>query len=139
VIVRIGEQQVAAPQDAAQIIGRQEVGKSIPIVVMRGDEEQTVEVVLADRHEFLFDDDQDARDERGADFQGRAGFGEFRGGDVPEHAMMLEQHRRFAEQHERMERMLFELHAEVKQLRQDLKLQPQGQQQQQAQPQNRVE
>lgn len=123
-IVRVGDQQVTSAEQASQLIGQQKVGQAVPFVVRRGDQEVTVEVVLGNRSDFLFDEQPDSGVQ--GQQQGRAGYGDF-SGDIPEHAMMLEQHRRFAEQHERMERMLYELKEEVRQLRQDLGQQKQNQ------------
>ncbi|MEX0704516.1 MAG: PDZ domain-containing protein [Planctomycetales bacterium] len=124
VIVRIADQEVTSADAAARLISQQQVGKAVPIAVRRGEQEQTIEVVLANRSDFFFEEDQPRQNGAFQDQQqqGRAHFGDFQSGTVPEHAMMLEQHRRFAEQHERMERMLAELQEEVRQLRQDLKL-----------------
>lgn len=125
-IVRIADEQVSSSDQISQLIARQKIGESVPVVVRRGDQEVTIEVVLADRSDFFFD--QDEFGQEGAfhgqqSQQGRqSGFGDFQSSMVPEHAMMLEQHRRFAEQNERTHQLLHELQEEVQKLRKDLNL-----------------
>jgi hypothetical protein len=57
----------------------------------------------------------------GGQFTGQEGEDQDDFGSVPDHAMMLEQNRRFAEQHERLEKLILELKDEVRQLRDELR------------------
>jgi predicted metalloprotease with PDZ domain len=113
VIVKINDQSISTPEQAADAIRGLTVTEPAEITVRREDEEITVTLQPGDRQNFAGADIYPpVGDDDGADFDERM--------DIPDHAMMLEQHRRFAEQHERIEQMIQELTDEVRQLRAEL-------------------
>jgi predicted metalloprotease with PDZ domain len=113
VIVKINDQSISTPEEAAQAIRSLTVTEPAEITLRREDEEVTATLQPGDRQNFAGADIYPpSGDDDGADFDERM--------DIPEHAMMLEQHRRLAEQHERIEQMIQELTDEVRQLRAEL-------------------
>jgi predicted metalloprotease with PDZ domain len=113
VIVKINDQSISTPEEAAEAIRGLTVTEPAEITVRREDEEIRVTLQPGDRQNFAGADIYPpSGDDDGAYFDERM--------DIPEHAMMLEQHRRLAEQHERIEQMIQELTDEVRQLRAEL-------------------
>lgn len=112
VIVSIGGQQVAAPNDVVNIIESAEPGDELNLVIRRDGQEQEQTVHLGRRSEFL-----------GSMFRGGGTPSAFQDFGIPESSMMLEQHRRLAEQHERIEQLLREVQNELRQLREELRQQ----------------
>jgi hypothetical protein len=121
IIARVEDQQVSRAEDLVDAIERQEPGEQVELTVIRGEDqdqqEEPLDVTLGDRSAFF-----------GDQFPQQGGQGQFGGGQfndfdefsVPEHAMMLEQHRHLASQHQRIERLLLELREEVQSLRQEV-------------------
>lgn len=108
-------------EDSAELIGlvqQAEVGKTMNFMVLRGDQEMKVPVVLASRGSFLVsqrfesqgDEGQYAQNSQNSDFD-----------DLPPYAMQMEHDRRMAEQHQRIEEEIRLLREEIKQLREQLK------------------
>lgn len=114
VIVKIEQQAVSTPAEAAEAIRKLSLDQPVEMTVRREGEELTVSLQPLDRQRFGgIDIAPPSGDDDFADFDERL--------DVPEHAMMLEQHRRLAEQHERIEHMIQTLTDEVRQLRAEVK------------------
>lgn len=137
VIKRVGEHQITAPEQVAKVLEGMKPAAKVDFIILRNGEEQTIAVVLGSRNSFFYQQRNLAQQGQQDQFQQGFDpqFGQFpdqnsdqqeRGfrGDpddeIPEHAMMLEQHRRVCEQNQRLEGLVRELMDEVKQLRQDV-------------------
>ncbi|MBW3540084.1 MAG: PDZ domain-containing protein [Planctomycetes bacterium] len=109
VILSLDGKAVEAPQQLSEMIESRKPGDEVEIVLRRGDRERRLTARLGDR---------DTAEQEPQTFapEGLAGAGDYFG-DIPEHAMMLEQHRRIAEQNERLERLVLQLLREVRDLR----------------------
>lgn len=117
VLVQVGGKQVTSTEEAARLISDAKPNEEIKLVVLRGDQQQTLTAILADRGDYVDDrTPPQGENERGAGNDYR----------VPDHAMMLEQHRRFAEQHQRIEQKLDEVLKELKALKKQMGQNPKG-------------
>ena len=117
IVLQVGDQAVTSAQELANLIERRRPGEQLELVILRDQNQETLEVALADRTDFF----GDAQSQQGGQFQQQGGqSGDFDHFSVPEHAMMLEQHRHLASQHQRIERALYELRQEVQSLRQEI-------------------
>lgn len=112
VVIRAGGQEVARPEDLADAVSQHEPGDSIELTVLRNGQERQVTARLGSLAAFI----GESNDQSPQPF-----LGDFRDDDISEHAMMLEQNRRFAEQHQRLEELVLKLHEEVRALRQELR------------------
>jgi hypothetical protein len=124
-LVQVAGKQVASVEEAAKIIEEAKPSEAIELVVMRGEQRQTITATLANRSDFFMDERFDDRRDQGN--QGDDDFSRFEGSEIPDHAMMLEQHRRFAEQHQRIEEKLNQVLTELEDLRKQLGQAPRGQ------------
>jgi len=115
VLVQIAGQDVTSPEVAAQMIEKAKPNEPIELVVLRGDQRQTITATLGNRQDFLFEERLSNQNQG----QGAEGF-EFEGSHIPDHAMMLEQHRHFAAQHERIEEKLDQVLKELAALRKQM-------------------
>jgi len=115
VLVQINGKNVASPDEVARLIAEGKVSEPIEMVVLRGEERFPIKATLANRNDFLFDAPKSSNQE-----QGQEGSGEFDHSHIPDHAMMLEQHRYFAEQHERIEMKLDLVLEELEALRKQM-------------------
>jgi hypothetical protein len=113
-LIQFEGKDVASPEDVAKLIAEGKVDEPIEVVVLRGEERFPIKTALANRSDFLLDGPFSN------DGQGQDGFGEFDHSHVPDHAMMLEQHRNFAEQHERIEMKLDQVLKELADLRKQM-------------------
>lgn len=120
VVVQVGGKEVASPEEVARIIESSKPNEPIDLVVLRGDQEVTITATLANRSDFLFENRTANRQPGQEEFPGFEGF------NIPEHAMMLEQHRHFAAQHERLEQKLDQVLKELEALRSELGQRPAG-------------
>jgi len=120
VLLKVDGKDVASPEEAARIIEESQPNRPIDLVVLRGEREVTITATLANRSDFLFDERMTNRQ------QGQEGFSEAEGFDIPEHALMLEQHRHLAAQHERIEQKLNLVLKELEALRKELGQVPAG-------------
>ncbi len=116
VLVQIAGQDVTSPEVAAQMIEKAKANEPIELVVLRGEQRQTITATLGNRQDFLFEQRQSNQNQG----QGEAGSFEFEGSSIPDHAMMLEQHRHFASQHERIEMKLDQVLKELAALRKQM-------------------
>ena len=123
IVLQIDDSEVSSAQELARIIEREEPDSQIELVIVRGENEEPVEVTLGSRSDY-FGDAQFQQDgqfqQQGGQFQQGGQSGDFDHFSVPEHSMMLEQHRHLASQHQRIERLLYELRQEVQSLRQEI-------------------
>ncbi len=119
VIVRIDKHDINSLDDIYQAMDQLEPNKEVAITVRRNDQERQLTATLGSRDDFFFGGGQfrGFPEDEGFDFDSR--FGDFSG--MPEHAMMLEQHRHLAAQHQRLEDLLTNVLEEVRQLRQEVK------------------
>lgn len=112
VVIRAGGQEVARPEDLADAVSQHSPGDTIELTVLRNGQERQVTARLGSLAAFV----GESNDQSPQPF-----LGDFRDDDISEHAMMLEQNRRFAEQHQRLEELVLKLHDEVRALRQELR------------------
>jgi len=120
VLVQINGKDVASPEDAGKMIAGCKVSEPVELVVLRGNERYTINANVANRSDFLFDNPNSNQGE------GQEGSGESDHSHIPGHAMMLEQHRYFAEQHERIEMKLDQVLKELEALRKEMGHAPAG-------------
>jgi membrane-associated protease RseP (regulator of RpoE activity) len=113
VILQIEGRPVKSPGDASTILGSLEPATAIEVVVRDDEGEQTLTVIPARRGDYV--DTRSFPPGENGSVDDDAGFA------VPEHAMMLEQHRHLATQHQRIEQLLMELKEEVSALRDDVR------------------
>jgi predicted metalloprotease with PDZ domain len=106
ILVEINGKKASSPDEAARMFSELQPGTQVELVVLRNEEQQTLEATLASRSDF------EGRDFRGSGYQpsdmDRGNFG---------HGTM---HRDLCEQHQRLERLLLELKRDVDQLRQEM-------------------
>lgn len=114
VLVQINGKDVTSPEDAGKMISGCKVSEPVELVVLRGDERFTINANVANRSDFLFDVPNSNQG------QGQEGSGDFDHSHIPDHSMMLEQHRYFAEQHERIEMKLDQVLEELEALRKQM-------------------
>jgi C-terminal processing protease CtpA/Prc len=119
VIVQVNGQRIASTPDLIAAVEGLEPQARAEFVVLRGNREVTIPVVLGNRENFVY---YQGRQDTGDDDRGDYGRDGDRGGDydfdnVPPYAMGLEHDRRMAEQHQRIEMELRKLQDEVRQLR----------------------
>lgn len=112
IVVQAGDQRVERPEDLADAVSQREPGDTIELTVVRNGEQHRVTAQLGSLAAFFGDSDSQTP---------QPFLGDFQHDDVSEHAMMLEQNRRFAEQHQRLEELVLKLHDEVRALRQELR------------------
>jgi hypothetical protein len=124
VLLQVAGKEVASPEEVARLIEASKPNEPVDLVVLRGEKEVTITATLANRSDFLFDNRTTNRPAGQA--QGQEGYSEFEGSNIPEHAMMLEQHRHFASQHERIEQKLDQVLKELEALRSELGQRPAG-------------
>ncbi|HSG69258.1 MAG TPA: PDZ domain-containing protein, partial [Planctomycetaceae bacterium] len=91
----------------SRMIAKMQPGAKAQLVVSRDGQRQTITVALTDRSEFFSAAEEDMPTE-------------FDSGDMPEHFLMLEQHRHFAQQHQRIEELCQKLLIEVQELRKEV-------------------
>lgn len=112
-LVAIDDKQVSSADEAVRLISNFRPDQEIQLTVLRGEQQQNITAILADRSTFVGDEQFPPQGgQRGAGFDD--------GFTVPDHAMMLEQHRRFAEQHQRIEQKLDEVMQELQALRRQI-------------------
>lgn len=116
VLLQIDSKQVSSPQDVNQIIQQAEPTEQIELVVQRDDQKHTLPVTLGDRRAFLGEEQRPIREPAG----GEDAFDDQYDSLIPDHAMMLEQHRHFAQQHQRIEEKLDQVLKEMEELRNQL-------------------
>jgi len=113
-LIQIEGKDVKSPEEIAKMIAEGKVNEPFEVVVLRGEEKFPIKATLANRSDFLFDDPSSNQGE------GQEGFSDFDHSHIPDHAMMLEQHRYFAEQHERIEMKLDQVLKELADLRKQM-------------------
>lgn len=94
-------------------------GDSVTLQIQRDDQTMTQKVVLGESPDLDLDFDFRASPDQSSDagFESWSDFGD----DVsPTHQFLLDQHRRLAEQNQRIERMLIDLRQEIRELRNEL-------------------
>ena len=111
IVVQAGDQRIERPEDLADAVSQREPGDDLELTVVRNGQQIQVTARLGSLAAFLGQPTS----------QGQPLFGDFVDDDVSEHAMMLEQNRRFAEQHQRIEELVLQLREEVRALRQELR------------------
>lgn len=114
VLVQINGKDATSPDEVASMIAEGKVSEPIELVVLRGEERFPIKATLANRSDFLFDAPMSNQE------QGQEDSGDFEHSHIPGHAMMLEQHRYFAEQHERIEMKLDQVLKELEALRKEM-------------------
>lgn len=121
-IVQVDNRAVNSAEELSEAIREFEAGQTVTFSVRDSEstdeaesELRTVQVRLGRRGDF-FDANQFPP---GSEQMSNSGF-DFRQ-HIPEHAMMLEQHRHLATQHQRIEQVLYELRDEVQQLRKEIR------------------
>lgn len=112
VVIQADGQPVARPEDLADAVSQHAPGDTIELTVVRNGQQRQATARLGSLAAFF----GESEDETQQPF-----LGDFRDDDISEHAMMLEQNRRFAEQHQRLEELVQRLHEEVRALRQELR------------------
>ncbi len=112
VLVRINDQAVNSPDEAANILGQAKPNEEVELTLQRGEVERTITAILGDRTAFLGQPPRRTEQQQGE--------GEFDQSMIPDHAMMLEHHRHMAAQHQRLERKLDQLLTEMEELRKAL-------------------
>lgn len=112
-ILQVTGQQVGSYQDVLQALGQTRPGETVELMVASNGQQQQVSIRLDDAGVFSDGEDEFDSSTMWRDQSGRTG-------QIPEHDMMLEQHRRFAEQHERIERLLLEVQQDIQQIKQQL-------------------
>jgi len=128
VITQIDKHPVAGAADAVMIIRELQPNTEVVFTVMRGNEEEKVNVMVGMRgnvnYQSGFNGAQQnpnfQRQGQGQQGQDQQGFGNNQFNDVPPHAMQLENDRRMAEQHERIENEIRSLREEIQKLRESL-------------------
>jgi len=120
-VTAINGTKIERPEQLIDQVSSLKPGDSVEFTVNRNNNERKVNITVGRRGDFMGFGMQGQREgnDRGREGSER-GMGDFNSGNVPGHAMMLEQNRRFAQQHERMEQLLVELRDEIRQLRADL-------------------
>jgi membrane-associated protease RseP (regulator of RpoE activity) len=117
VVQRIDEEPVASPEDVTQAIAKRRPGSDVQLTILRDGQQQTLQTALRTRPQYLgatnryegrYEEDEDYSDWTDESM-------------APEHSMMLEQHRHFAQQHQRIENLLNDLVQEVQTLRQEVR------------------
>ena len=116
-LVQIDDQQVNSPEDVAKIISSDQPNQQLNLVVLRGGEKQTLTATLADRSDFL-PNNQPMQGQGNQNNQFDSHQDHF--SNVPGHAMILEQQRHFAQQHQRIEQKLDQVLKELNQLKKQL-------------------
>lgn len=115
VITQVNEHKVTDPQSFITAIEAMPPGTKAAFNVQRNNQAVKLTATLGQNYWMVRGQDEDY----GREVEGRRG--QASGDDYPFEALQLEHDRRTSEQHERMERMLFELKDEIRQLREELK------------------
>lgn len=116
VIVAVGDKKLVSPQELIDQIGSMKAKDTVQFQIVRGGQSVTVPVVVGVRSDYA-DPELQQFNVPGGQFAGN----ENAYNSVPDQGMMLEQNRRFAEQQERLEKLVLELKDEVRQLREQLR------------------
>jgi len=116
VITQVNDHKVTDPQSFITIIEIMPPGAKAAFAVQRNDQPVKLTATLGQNYWMAHQQDQNF-DRNSNGMRGRGHNEE----EYPIYALELENHRRVAEQHERMEQMLLELKEEVRQLREELK------------------
>ena len=117
VITQVNDKKVADPDSFITVIESMPPGTKAAFAVQRNNQAFKLTATLGQNYWVSREQDYDSRDFEGSAGRGRGNQEE----EYPIHALSLEHDRRMAEQHERMEKMLFELKEEVRLLREELK------------------
>ncbi len=121
IVTKIDDEDVTSPDEFIRMIDKHNPDDTVTFTVIRDGEEMTKSATLANRADFtVYSANAPQADQRGR-------YGDYSRDDVSGHAVMLEQHRRFAEQHQRIEQRLDELVEEVRNLRQQVEQKEQKQ------------
>lgn len=118
-LVRIADERISTAQKAGESLDRLEPGQQVELTVVRNGERKTVSAELgnlAEFHERRIAQQGDRQEQRMPD-DGRRGV---RRGVPPEIVLIIQHHRRLAEQHERLGRLVLELAHEVRRLREQI-------------------
>jgi len=116
VITQVNDHKVTDPQSFVTVIEIMPPGTKVAFNVQRNDQPVKLTATLGQNYWMAHQQDQNF-DRHSNGMRGRGNNEE----EYPIYALELENHRRVAEQHERMEQMLLELKEEVRQLREELK------------------
>jgi len=116
VITLVNDHKVTDPQSFITVIDIMPPGTKVAFAVQRNDQPVKLTATLGQNYWMAHQQDQNF-DRNSNGTRGRGHNEE----EYPIYALELENHRRVAEQHERMEQMLLELKEEVRQLREELK------------------
>jgi S1-C subfamily serine protease len=120
VVTQINGRQIEGTPELIAAVDSLEPSARTEFLVLRGQNEVTIPVVLGSRENFVFygDDEDDYGRRDGFEEGGRYEDDDY--GRIPPHAMGLEHDRRMAEQHQRIEMELRKLQEEVRKLREAL-------------------
>lgn len=114
VVTRLNDKQVDDAEMLVEVISEMKPGSDAELTIQRTDQQLTLTARLGDRAAYL-----------GQPFSANDGNNQSFGpsdefSSVPDHAMMLEQHRHFSLQHQRLEEQLQQVLEELKALRGDV-------------------
>lgn len=114
ILYSINETVVKSPAAVSAMLAKMQPGDKVSLLVRRDGERQTLTTRLADRTD-LFHVSADRTDET------------YEEDEYGDHQLMIEQHRHFAKQHQRLEELTLELLNEVKELRKEVQSLKNGQ------------
>lgn len=115
IVQQMNGQAVAGPAELIGFVEEMKPGAKAELAVLRGEQQVKIPAVLGNRSHFIYHGGQQDEFGGGGRFSDSSEFG-----NVPPHAMQLEQDRRMAEQHQRIEEELRKLQDEVRKLREAL-------------------
>ncbi|MHB0958549.1 MAG: S1C family serine protease [Pirellulaceae bacterium] len=118
IIAEVDGKAVSSNEELMQALRAKKPNDQVELVVLSGDERQTVQVALGDRSQFFpYDSQRSGR--QGQDYESSF-YEDEDDPDSPEYAMRLEQERHACMQRERIEKLIVSLTEEVRTLRQEV-------------------
>ncbi|MHB8862487.1 MAG: S1C family serine protease [Pirellulaceae bacterium] len=118
IIAEVDGKAVSSIEELMQVLRTKNPNDRVELVVLSGDERQTVQVALGDRSQFFpYDSQRSGRQDQDDE---TSFYEDEDDPDSPEYAMRLEQERHACMQRERIEKLIVSLTEEVRTLRQEV-------------------
>lgn len=114
ILYSINKTVVESPSAVSAMLAEMQPGEKVTLLVRRDGERQIITAQLADRTDLFHVSTDETEEDHFAD-------------EASEHQLMVEQHRHFARQHQRLEDLNLQLLEEVKQLRKEVQSLKNGQ------------